>query len=73
MYVCVCVLLINKCVWIYLDHEGLSALHCPWLQCLLPYPGGAAGPGDGLPKQPSGGRSTHANKDKDTMTSEYTI
>ena len=35
--------------YFYLDHEGLSALPCPWLRCLLSYPGGAAGPGDGPP------------------------
>ena len=58
---------------IYLDHEGLTALHCPWLRCLPLYPGGAAGPGDGLYKQHSGGQSDHTNEDKDTMTSEYTI
>ena len=63
----------NKCVCIYLDHEGLSGLPCPWLRCLLLYPGGAAGPGDGLHKQPSGGRPTQPNEDKDTMTSENTI
>ena len=63
----------KKYVCIYLDHKGLSDLHCPWLRYLLLYPGIAAGPRDGLPQQHGEGRSTHPNEDKDTMTSEYTI
>ena len=75
IYVCMYICAYNKYVCIYLDHEGLSDLqYGPWLRCLPLYPGGAAGPGDGLPKQHSGGRSDHStNEDKDTMTSEYTI
>ena len=71
MYVCMFVLIINVCI--YLDHEGFSSLHWPWLRCLPLYLGGAAVPGDGLPWQHGGGRSTHPNEDKDAMTSEYTI
>ena len=58
MYVCICIYM-YVCMWIYVHvclnmcvsistMRGLSDLHWPWLRCLLLYPGGAAGPGDGL-------------------------